>query len=256
MFKFAKFALFFLLCLLVALLFNLPVQQVLPHVKLPSTVRLVGVGGTLIKGTAQEISINGFPLRTLNYRYLPSCIVSLKICYEITYEQGTMQLAYDVVNGDTEISHGRFEYPVTELVKYVPNMLVVPVGRIELMIDELSMVQGKPSALNGKLIWRDMGLDNDGTKISIGDYQVDFSGNQKKYDFKFSDLDADLDVSGKGEVRADGQYSVDIKISAETSIEPHVKNMLDLITSKIDHNKYRFEQKGRLPANIIRQLFQ
>jgi general secretion pathway protein N len=255
MFKLWQFILFFLLCLLVALLFNLPIQQVLPYVKLPSTVQLVGINGTVFKGTSQEISINGFPLRALNYGYIPSCIPLLKVCYKITYEHGTIQLAYDVLNGDTEISRARIEYPVADLLEYVPNLLVNPLGQVELGIDDLSIVQGKPATLNGKLIWRDMGLDNDGAIISIGDFQIDFSGDQKKYDFKLKDLDASLDVTGEGEVKADGQYSVDIKITAETSIEPNVKNVLDLVTSKAGYNKYRFEQTGRLPAHLARQLF-
>ena len=255
MFKFWKFSLFFLLCLLVALLFNLPIQQVLPYVKLPNTVQLVGINGTVFKGTSQEISINGFPLRAFNYRYIPSCIPLLKVCYKITYEHGTTRFAYDVLNGDIEISRAMIEYPVADLLEHVPNLLVNPLGQVELEIDDLSIVQGKPATLNGKLIWRDMGLDNDGTIISIGDFQIDFSGNQKKYDFKLKDLDASLDVTGEGEVKADGQYKVNIKIAAESGIDPNVKNVLDLVTSKAGYNKYRFEQTGRLPANLARQLF-
>jgi hypothetical protein len=255
MFKFWKFILFFLLCLIVALLFNLPIQQVLPYLKLPANIQLVGVQGTVFKGTAQEIVIDQFPLRAVRYRNLPSCILLLKACYQISYERGTVQLAHDVLNGDTEVSHTRVEYPVAELVKHVPNVPVNPIGRLELVIDNLSMVQGKPTALNGQLIWRDMGIDNDGSKISIGDYQVDFTGDQQKIDFKLSDLDASLGVAGKGEVKADGQYKVDIKIEAKTGIDPKIKNVLDLFAVKGDYNKYRIEQKGRLPPNLTRQLF-
>ena len=43
MLKLWKFTLFFLLCLVIALLFNLPIQQVLPYVKLPNTVRAIGM---------------------------------------------------------------------------------------------------------------------------------------------------------------------------------------------------------------------
>ena len=56
MFKLWKLTVFFLLCLVVMLLFNLPIQQVLPYVKLPNTVRTVGIDGTVIKGAAQEIA--------------------------------------------------------------------------------------------------------------------------------------------------------------------------------------------------------
>jgi len=256
MFKIWQFVLFFVLCLVFALLFNLPIQQVLPHMQLPPNIKLVGVKGTVFRGTAQEIVINQFPLQAVSYRLLPSCIPLLQACYQISYEQGTLDTAYNIFDDTTEISGMRIEYPVTELMKYVPNVPVNPLGRVELMIDELSMVQGKPAAMNGKLIGRDLGLDNDGSKISIGDFQVDFTGNQKKYEFKLSDLDASLDVAGKGEIGADGQYNFDIKLNAEDGLDPKVKNVLDVFAAKSGYNKYRIEQKGRLPPNLTRQLFQ
>jgi len=255
MFKTWQFALFFLLCLIFALLLNLPIQQVLPHLKLPPNIKLVGVQGTVFKGTAQEVVIDRFPLRAISYRNLPSCIPLLRTCYQISYDHGTVQFSHDVLNGDTEISDTRVEYPASELAKHVPNVPVNPLGRLELVIDNLSMVQGKPTAMNGKLTWRDLGIDNDGSKINIGDYQVDFTGDQQKIDFKLSDLEASLGVAGKGEIKSDGQYNVDIRIEAKTGIDPKVKNVLDLFATKADYNKYRVEQKGRLPPNLTRQLF-
>ena len=44
MIKLWKLTLFFLLCLVVALLFNLPLTQLLPHVRLPDTVPFVPPG--------------------------------------------------------------------------------------------------------------------------------------------------------------------------------------------------------------------
>ena len=250
-----KFSLFFLLCLVIALLLNLPIQQVLPHIKIPNTVRVIGIDGTVIRGNAQEVSINDFPLRDIRYRYMPSCIPMLRVCYKISYERGDVQVAYDVLNGDTEVTGAQLEYQAIELVKYIPNALVKPAGRLELLIDNLSVVEGVPIVVNGKLIWRDLGVDDDGIKVSIGDYQVDFTGDPKQYDFKINDLDADLDVSGKGKVRAGGQYSVDVKIGSDTEIDSNVKSVLNLIATNAGYNQYRIEQQGRLPPNITRQLF-
>ena len=134
-------------------------------------------------------------------------------------------------------------------------MPVRPDGQLELLIDELGIIDGKPTALNGKLIWRDVGIDDEGIKLNIGDYQIDFTGNGQQYDFRLNDIDASLDVDGKGEVKAGGQYSLDIRIESETSMEPQVKSVLELVAKKTGYNKYRFEQNGRLPPNLTRQLF-
>ncbi len=255
MFRIWKYMLFFLLCLVVALLFNLPISQVLPHVELPRSLQVSGVDGNVLEGTAVEVRINDFPIRRIEYRYLPSCIPMLKICYRIDYDRGRVQLAYDLLNGDTEVRKTRIQYPVAELLKYVPNALVRPVGRLQLEIDDLTMLQDKLVTAEGRLIWRDMGINDDGIKIDIGDYQVDFSGNPQQYDFTVRDLDAALDVSGSGNIKAAGLYAVDVKIGSEGGIDPQVKSVLNLVAARISVNKYRIEQKGRLPANITRQLF-
>ena len=250
-----KYLLFFLLCLAIALVVNLPIRQVLPHVKLPGTVRLAGVSGTVFHGKAREVRVNQFPLRHVSYRFKPSCIPLLKVCYQVDYEQGVTEVAYDLLNGDTEVSEARIEYPATELARFIPNMLVQPEGRLELFVDEMAIIAGNPAAMTGKLIWRDLGVQSDGATLTIGDYQVDFSGNQQEYDFKLSDLDASLDVDGKGDIKAGGHYKVDIRISSESAIDPKIRGALDLFATKISYNNYRLEQTGQLPPNISSQLF-
>ena len=256
MLKLWKYTLFFLLCLVVALLINLPVQQVLPYVKLPSSVQLAGIDGSLFKGRAAEVRINDFPIEGIQYRYMPSCIALLKVCYHIDYDQGKVQVAYDLLNGDTEVTQSRAEYPIARLLALMPNTaLVKPTGRLQLTIDDMSMQQDKLVAVKGKLVWNNLGLDDDGIKLDLGDYQVDFTGNPEGYEFTFSDLNAALNVSGDGNVSAAGDYEVDVKIAAETGIDPQVKSILNIVASRSSVNKYRIVQQGRLPPNVTRQLF-
>jgi hypothetical protein len=251
-----KFTLFFLLCLVLALLINLPVKHVLPYVKLPQTVRLAGIDGNLFSGSIAEVYFDDFPIRGIQYSYMPSCIPMLKLCYHIDYDEGQLQLAYDGLNGDTEVSRSRVEYPVATLLARLPTpALVKPTGRLQLEIDDLSMLQNKLLSVNGKLTWRDLGLDQDGANVNIGDYQVDISGDVKAYNFTFTDLDAALDVSGDGSISAAGIYEVDVRIAPQAGLDPQIKSILNLVAARSSDNKYRIEQKGRLPANITRQLF-
>jgi general secretion pathway protein N len=257
MFKLWKFTLFFLLCLVVALVINLPVQQVLPYVKLPPSVRLAGIDGSLFSGSAAEVRINDFPLRGIRYRYMPSCLPMLKLCYHVDYDAGQVELAYDVLNGDTEVNRSRVEYPVAVLLAQLPTpALVKPTGRLQLELDELSMLQDKLVTVSGKLIWRDLGLDDASGNVNIGDYQVDFSSDAEGFNFTFSDLDAALDLSGDGSISTAGLYEVDVRIATQAGLDSQVKSILNLVAvrSGSSANQYRIEQKGRLPANITRQL--
>ena len=255
MFKIWKLTLFFVLCLVIALGFNLPLIQVLPHVQLPDTIQVRGVDGTVLKGKAAEITIDQFPVRNVDYRYRPSCIPLLKVCYRIDYDRGRVFVAYDLLNGDTEVTKSRIDYPVDELMTLMPNALVRPVGRVELIIDEVSLVDGRPILAEGRLIWRDLGINDDGIKIDIGDYQVEFNGNSEGYSFNFLDLDASLDLTGTGQIKPGGEYEVDLRIEGEAGIDPQVKYILNLIARSAGYNKYRIQQKGRLPAEITKQLF-
>ena len=251
-----KFTLFFLLCLVLALLINLPVKHVLPYVKLPQTVRLTGIDGNLFSGSIEEVYFDDFPIRGIQYSYMPSCIPMLKLCYHVDYDAGQVQLAYDVLNGDTEVSNSRVEYPVTTLLAHTPvPALVKPTGRLQLEIDDLSMQQNKLLSVNGKLTWRDLGLDQDGSNVNIGDYEVDISGDVNAYNFTFNDLDAALDVSGDGSISAAGIYEVDVRIAPQASLDPQIKTILNLVAARSSDNKYRIERKGQLPTNITGQLF-
>jgi hypothetical protein len=228
----------------------------LAQVKLPGSVQLVGVGGTLFKGRAEAITLNQFPLHGVRYRFMPSCLPLLKLCYLLDYDQGRIQLAYDVVNGDSELSGSRVEYPVAELLGRFPLSLPIkPSGSVVLEIDDMSLQEKKLAAVNGRLVWRSLGVSQDDIHINIGDYQVDFSGDTAKYDLVFSDLDAELDLSGDGSITADGQYQVDVRVAAESTIDSQVRTVLELIGKRSSVNKYRIEQQGRLPPKIARQLF-
>ena len=251
-----KFALFFVLCLVIALPINMPVQQLLTHMQLPPSVRLSGVDGSVFRGQADEIVVEQFPLRDVDYRFQASCIPLLKVCYRIEYRQGNVEVAYDWLNGDVEISAAKLEYPVTEIARLVPNLLVQPSGRLELIIDEMEIVGNKPSLLNGKLIWRDLGIDDGGTRLEVGDYEVEFTGDVDRYSFKLADIDADLDVDGEGEATADGQYRVEIRIvAADEGVDSRIRSVLDLVAQKVSYNNYRIDHNGRLPAQLRARLF-
>ena len=256
MMKLWKLTLFFLLCLVIFLLLNLPIKQVLPYVELPPSIRLAGIDGNILKGRAAEIVINEFPVRGVRYRFMPSCIPLLKVCYKVDYDSGRMQLAYDVLNGDAEVSNSRVEYPVTALLAQFPsNLPVRPSGSLQLEIDDMSMQGEQLVAVAGKLVWRDLGLNDDGIRLSIGDYQVAFTGDATRYDFDFNDLNADLSLNGKGSVDAQGAYQLNLRIEGKSGIEPQVRSVLNLVAQRTSVDKYRVEQQGRLPSKMTRQLF-
>ena len=252
-----KFLLFFLLCLAVALVVNLPVQHLLAQAKVSRSVQLYGVDGRIFSGRVGEVAWQRVPLRNVEYRFVASCLLKLQLCYRVDYDRGGFRLGYDLLNGDSEVSQARLEYPVAEILTYVNQPLPVrPGGRAELHIDQLTMRDKSLAAASGKLVWRNLGVDDGDVQLDIGDYQVDFTGSPEQYAFEFSDLDASLDVTGDATIDADGRYQADVRLSAASgNIDSQVRSVLDLVAQRSSANQYRIEREGRVPPKIARQLF-
>jgi hypothetical protein len=253
MFKTWKFTLFFLLCLVVALLLTLPVMHLMPWVKLPATVQTSTINGTVLKGKVALVTFNQFPFRGVSYRFLPSCIPTLKICYDLKYDQGSFQVAYDLLSGSTVMTDANLDYPASQIKLMNPTLLANPTGKLQIEVSKFALIDGKPGDVIGKLTWRDLGIEE--IESNLGDYKIDFSGSAAGYNFKLSDLDAALDVEGGGKVEASGVYDIDISIESDIRIDQNIKTILDLAAASTGHNKYRIAQKGVLPVHIVRQLF-
>lgn len=254
MLKLSKYLLFFLLCLALALVLNLPLPHLLARMQLPPNVGLYGVDGSLLRGHIAEARIERFPLRDLRYRFEASCLPLLKVCYGLEYPQGRARVAYDLLNGDTEVDGVDVEYAATELTPYLPPLLLQPTGRLQLMVGELKIIAGQPAALDAELVWRGLGAESGSEPIDLGDYRLTVAGAAQAYEFRLADLDAALDVDGKGDLVAGGQYSLDIKITSADTIDPQIRNVLDLIATPVSYNNYRIERRGRLPPQLARLL--
>ena len=254
MLAFSKYLLFFLLCLALALVLNLPLPHLLPHLQLPPGVGLYGVDGTLLHGRVEEARIERFPLRDLRYRFEASCLPRLKVCYGLEYPQGTARVAYDLLNGDTEVAGADVEYAAAELTPYLPPLLLQPTGRLQLLVGELRIIDGQPAALDAELVWRGLGAEGGSEPVNLGDYRLTLTGAAPVYEFKLVDVDAALDVDGKGDLVAGGVYNLDIKITSNDTIDPQIRNVLDLFATKVSYNNYRVERRGRLPPQLAQML--
>ena len=255
MLKAWKYVVFFVLCLAVGLALTMPAQHLLPYLNLPKSVRVSAMQGTLVEGRAAQVEFDGTLLREVEYRFLPSCLVSFRVCYDIDYSQGKGQAGYGILDGNIEITDARVEYPAADFARRIPNLIVQLIGRLEVSIDSLAIVAGKPTAVNGNVVWRGLGVDDGVKQLVIGDYAVDIAGGPEGYDLKISDLAGNLEIDGEGRLEADGQYRLDVRVVGKENIEPQIRTLLDLAGNKVSQDHYRIEQSGRLPASLSARIF-
>ncbi|MFA9420605.1 MAG: type II secretion system protein N [Gammaproteobacteria bacterium] len=244
-----KPALFFFVCLVIALLINMPVSQLLAQVTIPDKVRISRLQGTVFKGQAGELVINQFPIRQLEYQVNLSCLLTASLCYRIDFEDGTAMLSFNPISNSIQVTGFEANIPMQSLAAMSNQLLVSPSGSLMLKTDNFTIRQGKLVDINGTAIWKNAGIV--GEDFDLGDYQIDIERGIDLYQFVLKDNDGMLDIKGKGMLASDGKYTINIDIRAQSRTDSRVKNVLELIARKKGLNQYLVHHSGQLDSRWV-----
>ena len=244
-----KPALFFLFCLVIAVLINLPVSLILARVKLPDHISISGLQGTAFHGAASELLVNAYPIRQIDYQAEYSCLLAASLCYRLKFEDGTASLRFEPITNTIEITGLDADIPMQRLSQLSNQTLVSPSGSLKLDIDKLVIKQGKLTDISAIAIWQDAGVV--GEDFDLGDYQLEIEKGIDQYRFILKDNDAMLAIDGKGILATNGQYSLNIDIKARPGLNPQIKNVLELIAKKKGLNQYLIHRTGQLNIDFI-----
>ena len=247
-----KPAVFFLLALILALAINMPVAFILGFVQLPNNIKVYNPQGTLLSGHVRGLELNQFLIRDLEYDAKLSCLFNLSLCYQISNSYGSLLARYLPLSLNSELTQVDIEFPLEDLDNIPGGLLVQPKGSLQLKLDKVLLVQDKLAELTGMVVWVDAGIV--GEDINLGDYELSLNKGKGTYDLTIEDRDALLDISGKGDLKSNGQYTLDIKIGTKSSLDPRIKNALELVARKQGINQYVVARKGKLDARLMNQL--
>ena len=250
--KIWKPALFFVLCLLVFLLINLPVTLILGQITLPNNIKVNGVKGQITSGTVSTIYVNQFPIHNVNYSADLSCLLALNICYQIDYLNGTGSISFNPLANEITIEQIDVDYTMAELWPLMGQLLVKPTGELKLMVNQISFKQNKINNFDGVAIWNNAGVA--GEDINLGAYQFGIVREDESYRLELTDKNAVLGIDGKGRLKSNGQYLLDIKIVAKSDLDSSIKSMLELAARKKGLNEYAVHRQGQIPPQFINQL--
>jgi hypothetical protein len=250
--KIWKPTLFFVTCLVVFIAINMPVVLILGQLKLPASIIFHGVTGQLNSGQIEELNANRFPIQDIRYQADLSCLFKFTICYQIDYQNGRAHVSFNLLSSKTEISELDVEYSLADLTPLMSQLLVIPTGELNLKFDQIMIDQNKIGQIEGIAIWSDAGIE--GEAINLGDYQLDINSEDKSYKVELKDNNATLDIDGNGRLNSDGQYLLDIKIVAKSSLDSGIKSVLELVAKKKGLYEYNLSRQGRLPRQFVDQL--
>jgi hypothetical protein len=252
-----KPALFFVFCLAIFLIINVPVGLILNQLALPKNFKLNGVKGQITSGRIATVEAHNFPFRDINYQTDLSCLLSLHVCYQVNYQNGKAYISFNPLTNITQIKQFDVEYSLVELLPLMGQMLVKPAGEIKLKFNQinihhLNVNQIKIGHIEGLALWRNVGIV--GEDINLGDYQFEVEREDSSYRFKLTDRQAVQVIDGTGRLKSNGEYLLDIKIQADSSLDDNIKSMLALVAKKKGLNEYLIYRQGQLPPHFIRQL--
>ena len=63
-----------------------------------------------------------------------------------------------------------------------------------------------------------------------------------------------LDINGKGDLKPDGNYSLNIDINAKSGLETRIKNALELVASKKGLRQYNIRRSGTSDKRLLSYL--
>ena len=245
--------LIFLFCLLASLLFNMPLSHLLSQTELPDYIRLSNVQqATLLAGEVDTVEVHGIHATNFRFKNNLSCLLMLKLCYDIEFDQGHGQVSFSAFGGNLTFTDTRLTYPIETFMVSSSPFPFIPTGNIQIDIDTLNLVQNKTSLHQGRALWSEVGVA--GESFDLGEYQLSVKLIEQAYQFELTDHQAKLEVQGNGQLQADGNYQINIDITSKTSLDQTVKSALELIVSKIGLNQYRYQQSGTLNPQYMNYL--
>lgn len=250
--RFLGLGLFFIICLAITLALNMPLAHVLAQIKLPGNIRLNNLDGTLLNGRIDVIEVNRVQATGLKYSSDPGCLLTLEWCYLVSADQGQLKISAGALNRQLMMTDAHLTYAVAELLPLFPALLVKPTGEIDLRIDRMTFTQDKFRLSSGSIIWKQAGVE--GEPVDLGEYRFNAALSNETYILTIKDNNALLKVDGRGQLKSNGQYSLDVKIESEPGLQNSVKTALEFLASKRGLNQYSVLQSGRLPPRSIAQL--
>jgi len=247
-----KPALFFVFCLLIALIINLPVGYLMVYAKVPDQVKISQLSGTLFEGQVETLIVNQVVIQDLEYEFNSSCLMTLELCYQFNFTDSSGQIRYASVAGSVELAQLDIELSMSNLTGMSDQLLIKPSGSLYLSSDKLKYSNGQLADIDAVLVWKNAGIV--GADIDLGDYQLGISKQNQQYQIVLSDLQAILKIDGKGELKSNGSYSMNINIDTKSGLDPNIKNVLELIATKKGLRQYNVRRSGSIDKRLLSYL--
>ena len=247
-----KAALFFVFCLLITLIINTPVGYLAARIKIPEQIKISQLSGTLFGGQVDTLIVNQVVIQKLEYEFDSSCLISLNICYKLNFIDGSALVRFAPITASIELSQLDIEISMGNLTAMSNQLLVKPSGSLHIRSDMVMLSNRQLSDIEAMLTWKNAGIV--GEDINLGDYQLSISKENQQYQIILADKEAILKVDGKGDLRPDSRYALDISINTRAGLVPRIKQVLELVATKKGLRQFNVHRSGTSDKRLLSYL--
>ena len=217
-----------------------------PRLDLLLTLEVEGISGTLWKGRADEVRVNGRRLGALEWRWRPSALLGARLGFQLAWSAGPewVSLALGLRRGSLQARDVRGQFEADRLQRLFDLPLLLN-GSVELDVAELEYSRDAGfRTLRGSLGWRDAagGLPR---PMPLGHYRIELEGDDGRLLARVaSGPESSLEASGFADWHPASGYRVELNLRAGADAAPALISALDALGPRQPDGGYRLRRAG------------
>lgn len=234
---FIKGFVLFIFAVLVFLVVTLPVQFALKFMPPNVPVKLVAAEGTVWKGSAQQLIVQGNPVGKIDWKIHPLSLLTASLNTDFTVDgigilakgNATVYRDQSIELSDTQISADAAKLPLPPSAQ-----IVTPEGRINATVRSLSLINQRVDAVDSDIIWSPASITSP-AEYELGEVSLNVTGKDGRLNGVLKSKDGPITANGKLNLEKNGQLKVDIKLAPNDTTPEDIREMLPMI-GKPDRN--------------------
>ncbi len=232
---------------LVSLVYTAPAHLTMSY--LPPFVTVSNLGGTLIQGQAENVSINGFSLGQVDWTLRPMYLLlgQLRAQIEVDREALSGNGAVFLTLGQAGVEDARFSGSVELLSDYLGVYGVRANGQFDLELESFSATAEGPDDARGLFVWRDARLTQP-SAVNLGDVRLELSQQEDAAVGILKNNGNTMLLDGQVELKAGWQYLARIKIEPTRATPKDMRQTLKLFGRTDSKGAVTLTHNGNLAA--------
>jgi general secretion pathway protein N len=216
------------------------------HWILPPGVAASGIKGTVWRGSARLLLVNGLSLRDIKWRSKPLALFTARASYAIAATPPGGFLESDVaitLTGNLHLSDLSASLPLTLLQQAVrvPGLG----GMANVKFEHLRIADGLPVAATGSIDVAGLVVPLP-SATPVGDYRAEFVTQEDGVTASVEDTDGVVDLAGNLQITDDRSYQFLGQIAPKSNTPPALRQQLQFLGSANDRGQHELRFEGQL----------